>query len=119
MSMILALCFVARAEPPAEEPASAEQAVQTPPTGAQASRKAARQLARRLTDRRGRLNRTELCLELVPKADEVDPSTLVQLKQACPSWFPVPAPPTFCRIDPCVTDVEFDDARERTATAPR
>ncbi|MEM6927548.1 MAG: hypothetical protein AAF602_11505 [Myxococcota bacterium] len=137
MSLLLALSFAARAEPPASDPPEAveptrdrrsrrrrrrtERAVEEPEASPDPARQEAIELARRLADlaeNPDRLSRTALCRELVPMAEGVEAETLASLKVACPSWFPVPAPPTFCRIDPCVTDVPFDEGSDRTAAAP-
>lgn len=138
MSLLLALSFAAHAEPPptsdppeAIEPARdrrsrrrrrrasrpPEEPVESPDPAQQEAIELARRLAD-LVENPDRLSRTALCRELVPMADSVEAETLASLKVACPSWFPVPAPPTFCRIDPCVTDVSFDEGSDRTATAP-
>jgi len=77
-------------------------------------------LGRHLRDvAEGRLDRTVLCRELAPLAAGLKPGTRATLKEACPSFFPVPAPPTFCRIDPCVTDVPIDAGPDRRAEATR
>ncbi len=139
MSILLALAVVARADPPVDD---------TPPTDPPEvlSKREARELARRLAEltpeapgdgrsrgsRRAkrqaiepasvqpaRLSRVSVCQELVPKAPSLSEETLDALKATCPSWFPVPAPPTFCRIDPCVTDLKVEEGPDLTATAPR
>ncbi|MEN0066640.1 MAG: hypothetical protein AAGA48_31190 [Myxococcota bacterium] len=127
MLLGFAMSFAAWAEPPAEEVQPADVEAKAPAevekvSDPEATRRVAEELSRRFTASgasRHPLDRVALCRELVPLADEVSDATLVQLKAACPSWFPVPAPPTFCRIDPCVTDVAWVDGSNRTAKAPR
>lgn len=133
MSILLAFS-VALARPPAAPPAPADVVVRLDaepvavdaPSGKEreappeSTDPATRELARRLAEMgEGRLDRVTVCRELTPKADRVTAPTLALLKDACPSWFPVPAPPSFCRIDPCVTDVPVDDGADRTAVGPR
>lgn len=131
MSMICLVSLVAWAEPTPEvlAPQGRPEALADAPAPPKVRRKRALRRARRARNEEvvarevaevpSRLQRGPLCEDLVRQATALTPDTLADLRAACPSFFPVPAPPTFCRVDPCVTDVRWTDGTEQTASATR